>query len=208
MFRGRVLRDAKPKEFDPPRLEETAEEKPCGPQEEAPPPGEEAAQLAQRAWREGFESGRRAGMEQARGEAEPLLLGLRGLLRAMEEERGKALQRLEGQVFDLAVAIARRVVLDEISLRPELLVGIVREAIRRIEKGGGVKVRVHPDIYEVFARHRRELLELHEEVAIEVDPSVPPSGPLVVGPAEEVATDPEEQIRNIVEQVKEALAVG
>jgi len=145
-------------------------------------------------------------LKQARREAEALLARLTEIAEAMQREREEALSRLEVQVFDLAVAIARRVVRDELAARPALLVGIVKEALRRLEKTGAVKVRVHPDVHALFLEHLPGLRELHGGVLLEADPSVPSGGPLVVGPAQEVVTDPDEQIRHIVEQVRDSLA--
>lgn len=209
MFKARILRDGSGAEFDPPSLEacRPGEGEPWNGNEDLSPEARLEA-IARDALRAGFEAGKRAGTEDAEREATVLLSGMREMLRAIGEERERALRELEPQVFELAVAIARRIVIEELAMRPELTAGIVKEAIRRIEKTGPLMVRIHPDFYEAFARHKAELLELHSEILLEVDPSVPPTGPLVIGPAEEIVTDPDEQIRNIVEEIKDAIATN
>ena len=53
---------------------------------------------------------------------------------------------------------------------------------------------------------KAELAEFRTEILFDVDPSVSPSGPVVVGTSEEVLTDVDDQIRTIVDDMRSARA--
>lgn len=165
-------------------------------------------EAARRGWDEGFDAGKRAGLDSAERETASMLAATRAALRAIVEERRRALGELEPLAFDLAVAVARRIVMDELGARPELVARIVKEAVRRIEKPGPVTVRIHPDLHDALGRLAPGLLDPSPEMVFEVDPTVPVLGPLVVGPTQEVVTDPEVLIRNVVDEIRSAVAAG
>jgi flagellar assembly protein FliH len=154
----------------------------------------------------GFEAGEKAGAERVLREAAPLLEGLRSAADAVRALGEQIAREAEPQVVELAVAIARRIVREELSERPERIVGIVKEAIRRIERAGPVTIKVHPDLYNLMAGMKSELGESRTEILFDVDPSVSPGGPVVVGTSEEVLTDVDDQIRTIVDDMRSARA--
>jgi flagellar assembly protein FliH len=154
----------------------------------------------------GFAAGKTDGAEDAAREAGPLLEGLRRAAEALLELRGQIVREAEPQVVDLAVAIARRIVIEELSTTPERIVGIVKEAIRRIERVGPVTIKVHPDLHNLIAGRESEISPSRAEILFDVDPSIPPAGPVVVGTTEEVLTDVDAQILTIVDDMRSARA--
>jgi len=154
----------------------------------------------------GFEAGEKAGAESVSREAASLLEGLRCAVDAVRVLKEQIAREAEPQVVELAVAIARRIVMEELSACPERIVVIVKEAIRRIERAGPVTIKVHPDLYNLMAGVKAELEESRTEILFDVDPSVSPSGPVVVGTTEEVLTDVDDQIRTIVDDMRNARA--
>ena len=154
----------------------------------------------------GLEAGEKAGAENVLREAAPLLEGLRCAVEEMRLLREQISREAEPQVIDLALAIARRIVMDELSSCPERIVAIVKEAIRRIERSGPITIKVHPDLYNLIAGVKADLAESRTEILFDVDPSVSPSGPVVMGTSEEVLTDVDDQIRTIVDEIRSARA--
>ena len=154
----------------------------------------------------GFEAGEKAGSESVLREAAPLLEGLRSAVDAVRALREQIAREAEPQAVALAVAIARRIVMEELSACPERIARIVKEAIRRIGRAGPVTIKVHPDLYNLLAGMKDELAESRTEIHFHIDPSVSPSGPVVVGRSEEVLTDVDDQIRTIVDDMRSARA--
>ncbi len=185
---------------EPPRAARKADRK------SPPPPARTPADIEKEAFEKGFAEGRRAGEESAARETAPLLAGLTAAIAGVEEFRKQVVQEAEPQVVELAVAVARRILVGELSENPERIVEIVKEAIRRIERSGSVTIRVHPDLSRVISSLKGRSAEFQADILLDVDPSVPLHGPIVTGGTEEVLTDVDEQIRVIMDELRSARA--
>jgi len=172
----------------------------------SPPPVRTPADIEKEAYAKGLEEGRRAGAESMAREAAPLVSGLRAAIAGVEEFRRQVVQEAEPQIVELAVAVARRILVGELSENPERIVEIVKEAIRRIERAGSVTIRVHPDLSGIISSLKGRSAEFQADILLDVDPSVPPHGPIVTGGTEEVLTDIDEQIRVIMDELRSARA--
>jgi flagellar assembly protein FliH len=95
-----------------------------------------------------FEKGRQTGQQQARSELEAALnknrTQLIQALREFEVERQNYYRRIEGEVVQLALAIARKILHREVQIDPNCLAGIVRVTLEKIEIGSKVSLHVHP----------------------------------------------------------------
>lgn len=210
MYRAKLVSEEAVSKFDlptfeggkePPRAARKADRK-IPPQ----PPARTPADIEKDAYGKGFAEGRRAGEESAAREAAPLIAGLSAAIAGVEEFRKQVVQEAEPQVVELAVAVARRILVGELSENPERIVEIVKEAIRRIERSGSVTIRVHPDLSRVISSLKGRSAEFQADILLDVDPSVPPHGPIVTGGTEEVLTDVDEQIRVIMDELRSARA--
>ena len=168
----------------------------------SPPPARTLADIEKEAYAKGFEEGRRAGSERVAMEAAPLVSGLQAAIAGVEEFRKQVVLDAEPQVVELAIAVARRILVGELSENPERIVEIVKEAIRRIERSGPVTIRVHPDLSGIISSLKGRSAEFQADILLDVDPSVPPNGPIVTGGTEEVLTDIDEQIRVIMDELR------
>ena len=185
-------------EAAPPIPKEKEERKASSP----PPAARSLADIEKEAFEKGFEEGRRAGAESVEKEAEELLSGLSAAVAQVRELREQVVREAEPQVVELAIAVARKILNDELSNGPGRVVEIVKEAIRRIERSGAVTIRVHPDMADVISSLKGRSAEFQADIMLDIDPTVPVNGPIVVGATEEVVTDIDEQIRVIVEELR------
>lgn len=81
-------------------------------------------------------------------------------------ERQLYYQRVEAEIVQLALAIARKILHRESQVDPLLLAGVVQVALRNMAKHSAVRVRVHPDKAELWRQHFRGLS--HNDFAIEI----------------------------------------
>ena len=109
---------------------------------------ETAQRLLQEAQQKGLAQGREAGhaegLKRARLESEATIHRLAELAHQAEEEQARLLGQMEGQMVELALAIARRVVSEELTFRPEAVAEIVARAIEEARGGGHHVIRLHP----------------------------------------------------------------
>jgi flagellar assembly protein FliH len=89
-------------------------------------------------------------------------------------DRGAYYAKLETEVVQLALAIARRILHREAQVDPLLLAGIVRVALEKIEGATGVVLRVHPQIAADWKRYLAEHMDAGDIPEIVEDPALEP----------------------------------
>lgn len=118
------------------------------------------------------EEGRLAGIEQGRIEAqvalEPALSAIGAARDQIDALQIRAAERTEAEAVTLALQIAEKVVASALEVRPELVVDVVRGALRGLIDAGRIIVSVHPDDVElvrsaVEGHGSLGHIEVHEE---------------------------------------------
>lgn len=71
-------------------------------------------------------------------------LSVAAALAQFTRDRGNYFQKVEGEVVQLALSIARKVLHREAQLDPLLLAGIVRVALKKMDAATGLVLRLHP----------------------------------------------------------------
>ncbi|HVN04278.1 MAG TPA: FliH/SctL family protein [Bryobacteraceae bacterium] len=126
----------------------------------APPPPDEAArdarraaeieQRVERARREGRQAGhaegQAAGRAQAAAELQPVFEKLARTIQELAGLRPRILREAEGELVELSVAIARRILRRELSVDPDALRGLVKSALEKLPAQEISRIRVHPEL--------------------------------------------------------------
>jgi len=125
---------------------------------------------------EAFERGREAAQQQLRASLEAATIQAREQMRhALEDfarERSSYYRRIEGEVVQLALAIARKILHREVQLDSHTLAGIVRVTLEKLDAGTSVDLHVHPreatDWRHYFACQMEgvPVPEVHEDPAV------------------------------------------
>jgi flagellar assembly protein FliH len=147
--------------------------------ESASDPCQSAEERSRRQQAEVFEQGRQAGQQQLRSELDAVLAkSRREISHALEEfsrERQSYYRRIEGEVVELALAVARKILHREAQIDPMLLAGMVRITLEKIESATKVMVRVHPqqvsECRSYFAQHMEasQVPDVVEDAALQKD---------------------------------------
>ena len=116
----------------------------------------------------GFESGEKAGRTAADAEMEDMLETMRGLIDVARTERVKLLEAAEPELVRLATEIAERVVHQHVSVEPEAVLTMTRQALQRLISREKVTVRVNPADVETLRNHREALLNSHDVESVRV----------------------------------------
>lgn len=161
----------------------------------------EIEETQRRAYEEGFESGEKAGFADGEQKAAVLVERLEIIIEEVAVFKENLVKELEKQVVDFAVAMARKIIIDEISAKPEVIVTVVKEALKRLQRMGTITIKINPALYDLFMKKKPELLDIHEDIIFDVNSNVSINGPLVISQTEEVVTDIEALIANIVDDV-------
>jgi flagellar assembly protein FliH len=109
------------------------------------------------------DQGRQEGLAEARKSLQEQLAreraGIAGALAQFTRDRAAYFAKIEGEVVQLALSIARRILHREAQVDPLLLAGIVRVALEKIEGATGVTLRVHPQNAPDWQRYLSTNLE-------------------------------------------------
>jgi flagellar assembly protein FliH len=88
-------------------------------------------------------------------------------------DRAAYFQKVEGEVVQLALSIARKIMHREAQLDPLLLAGIVRVALEKIDGATGVVLRIHPENAADWRRYLSTQLDPADRPEIVEDPAQP-----------------------------------
>ena len=118
------------------------------------PTAEDVERLHQEAWQEGYnlglEEGRKAGYEAGRLAGEEHVRQLRALADAIEAGRLRQDEEIAREVLALALTVAQQVVRRAISVKPELVLDAIKEALLSLPAlNGHHKIATHPDHVEI-----------------------------------------------------------
>lgn len=168
--------------------------------------GHTADHVEREAYEKGFASGEQAGFEMGEQKARVLLDRVELLIAELATFKKTAIREAEAQVVELAVAMARKIILKELALKPDEIVKLAREGLLKLERTGQVTIKVNPALYDFFTKHKPDLVKIHPEIVFDADPSVSQFGVVVMGPVEDVVTDVDEQIRNMIKDLGDRYA--
>jgi flagellar assembly protein FliH len=119
-----------------------------------------AADLLEQREKQGFERGLQEGEARGRKTMEQSLSAARtAIAKALEEfriQRESYFNRVEPEVVQLALSIARKILHREAQMDPLLLAGMVHVALEKVEQGTRVRLRAHPDEIHFWNRHFSE----------------------------------------------------
>jgi flagellar assembly protein FliH len=114
------------------------------------PTAEALEHIHQEAWQEGYnlgqEEGKKAGFEAGRQDGEKYARQLRHLAEALETDRLRQDEEVAQEILALAIAVAQQMVGATLSVKPELILSTIREALLSLPTlSGHHRVVVHPD---------------------------------------------------------------
>jgi flagellar assembly protein FliH len=177
-------------------LPELAPPRPAG-EARAEAAAEREAALS-RARADGYEEGLSAGLERVRASAEAFAAAAA----ALAEERDRAAAASEAAAVELALAIAEKVLGAALEARPELVVEVMRGALRRITDPLPATLLVNPADAE---RMRAAVAELEGEfgaaLKVRAERRVQPGSAIVRTAAGEVDAQVAEQLRRAGEVI-------
>jgi len=95
-------------------------------------------------YEKGFAAGERAGREAGIKQMGPAVQTIKRLIEEITAVRDHYAKTIERDIETLALAVARRILRQEISGRPEWLTDRIREAIQKLGKTESLTIRLHP----------------------------------------------------------------
>lgn len=105
----------------------------------------------ERIFAEGFAEGRESGRSEGQGDVEPALRALDGVLVHLQAAESEFARERERNLVALAMVVARKLAMQEIEARPEVLQSLVGKALELIPAAVPSEVRMNPADLEALA---------------------------------------------------------
>jgi flagellar assembly protein FliH len=121
----------------------------------------------------GMREGEEAGRKRASAELQPVLERLARSMQDLANMRARLRREAEADVVQLALAIARRVLLRELSVDPDALHGLVLAALEKLQGQEISRARVHPAHVALVASCLKKVVS-GSTVEVVADPSREP----------------------------------
>ncbi len=116
------------------------------------------------AFQEGFAEGEKAGFEAGTKRVEPLMASFNQGIEQLKNIRQEVHQAIEKEVVQLALSIAKKVVCHEVKTHEETVVCVAREALRRVESPGKIKIKLNPTDLQFIQDTKSQLSHLLKNV--------------------------------------------
>lgn len=166
--------------------------------------GTDTERVERLAYEKGFKEGERAGYEVGLKKAEALIERLNSAIIEIEKYRNALHQSLQEKVLSLTMAVARRIIKEEIKSRKDLMVELIKEAVKRIEPSETLLIRLHPSLRDIIEK-MNNIESLHESIKIEIDPALTDVSARVSTSEQDVPLDVDFLVEGLMEQLKEKL---
>ena len=156
----------------------------------------------------GLAEGQKAGFESAAKKNEPVLKSFQEALLQLQNLRQETYQRIEREVVDLALAIARKVICREVELNREVIVCVAREALAKIEDPGKIRIKMNPSDLQFLEEAKYQLSDLIAHIdnaTLIAEDSIQSGGCVIETNSGEIDARVEAQLRAIEETFQNAL---
>ena len=142
----------------------------------------EAKRLKEQAYFKGFEKGEKEGLESARSRIESLLSSLKESLSGLQKVKKQILLDSEREAVELALAIARKIVCQEVATDRNVVLNVVKESLRKVVGHKKIKIRLCPDDLQFMNDAKSQIPGLNEDfekIIFEADKSIMNGGCII-----------------------------
>jgi len=150
--------------------------------------------------RRAFQAGYDLGREETTGQLATVAESLVKSLEELSVFRGQLRERYERELLELALGVARKIVQQELAERPEIWLGLIRAAVRRVVDRERITVRVPPPLLAFLRDVLPELrasLDSVKELDLVEDTSLPAGGCVIESRFGEVNLGVEAQLEAV-----------
>ena len=135
-----------------------------------------------RAFQKGFTEGEKVGFEAGTKRVEPLINSFNQGLEQLKNIRREIHRKIEKEVAQLALSIAKKIVCHEVKTTEETVMCVTREALSRVENPGKIKVKLNPADLQFIQDTKSQLshyLDDVDSIRFEAEDSIQSGGCLI-----------------------------
>lgn len=161
---------------------------------------------ADRARKHAYDQGFAAGVALQKEQSLTTLKALSQILQEVGDLKKKLLADAEEQMLSLVLAVAEKVIYDEVSTNSQIILGVLREAVQSVVDREGMKIRLNPQDFLFMMDMKADFLQEFngvKNVTFEEDGGIQRGGAML----ETMAGEVDARLEQRVKEVKGALKI-
>ncbi|MCL6471320.1 MAG: hypothetical protein K6T91_00700 [Firmicutes bacterium] len=125
---------------------------------------EEAERRVRQIEHEAYQKGYQEGLDSARAEISKALDTIISIAKQAAEEKWRVINSVEENIVNLAVEIAEKIVCEQVTVDPRVIVNVARKALMVAAEREHIEIRVSPDDLEIMRAHKDELMSIADRI--------------------------------------------
>ncbi len=125
-------------------------------------------EIEEEAYRNGFSEGEKAGIElgieEGKKEVKFTLDSFKKGLEELSMQRREIYEKSEGELLELVMAVAMRVIHKEISLSPDVILSVIRAAMKNVLSQDKITIRVNPADLDIAVAAKPDFKDLVDDI--------------------------------------------
>jgi flagellar assembly protein FliH len=153
-------------------------------------------QVSEDFYKKGFSDG----TEFQKKEVLPALTAVATMTKMIPLIKKETIEKTEEQIIGLAIAIAEKIINQEVATRKEIILGVLKGALKNIAETDGMKIRINPQDFRYMMEVKKDFLQSFDgirNVVFEEDASIKRGGAIVETMFGEVDARLESQLKEI-----------
>jgi len=151
----------------------------------------------------GFSEGLKKGIEQEKRELSLRVESVGKLIRELKKLKKQFLKDSEKEIIDLAFLIAGKVIHKEVSIGREVIVSVLRDAMKSMQERDGVSIRLNPVDYCHLTEAKPDFLDSYNDILIEKDEGIGQGGVILETYSGVVDARLDKQLNKIMESLRD-----
>lgn len=161
--------------------------------------------LEREAYERGYSVGENAGFEMGLKKAEMLVEKFENLIQELSMLKEDYIRKSDRKILALSIAIARKILEKEINEDDQVLLNILHNALKRIERREKIAITINPAIQNIIEKFRKDIKDICPKIIIDIDPNVSKNFIKLESETEEIIIDFEQELYEISKKLSELI---
>jgi flagellar assembly protein FliH len=134
------------------------------------------------AYNKGLSDGIQQGRDLQKNEASNALQSMTDIVKEVSEMKKNILYNAEEEIIRLALAIAEKVLHLEVTVNPDVIQSVLKEAVKKIVDRENMKIRVHPQDFQYMMEIKTDFIQSFDgikNIVFEKDESIRRGGAII-----------------------------
>jgi len=168
---------------------------------------EKTRALEEQAFFEGFTEGEKVGIASEKKKIDPVLNNFNQALVELEKIKKEVYAKAEQETVTLALAVARKVVCHEVHTNKEVILSIIKEALKKVVDAEKIRIRINRSDLQFLKEKKTPFANFDESrtITFEEDETILTGGCVIETNFGEVDARVEKQLQVVEEVFKSAL---